>query len=351
MGNQKCIFNQTWRYFQLRNFATCRHLQEFNEQKFQDVKVYSYPIQYEYDSFFNKQLKSNKIIKNSLILWIYKRKQRSKYYSKHEKQVIMIQAFFRGQIIRNMTNLRPILDRIRFNSKAKYAIRIQRKWRQYVLKKKRQRLFKNLKYEDDELEDIDMDWINQEPEFDSGLQIPENFDVEAFITPNHLLEQAKQIPSKAYQSGYKNDQMGQINEEIEEEQKSQNQSQSQNKNQFQKFQKNSSDIFVESFSSAQGFNYKQQSLQGQNVFQNQGKRISEQEFDKIYQKMQYEKRKLKVTDEEEGQIMNDWGFKDPKVAKAMAQKIEKMRKLKYQKQQKNLTAEQKLAKFRAANKK
>lgn len=37
---------------------------------------------------------------------------------------------------------------------------------------------------------MDLDWINQEKEFDTGLELPEGFDIADFITPSNILNQA-----------------------------------------------------------------------------------------------------------------------------------------------------------------
>lgn len=40
---------------------------------------------------------------------------------------------------------------------------------------------------DDDLEDFDDSWMNKEPNYDTGLEMIDNFDIESFITPTNIL--------------------------------------------------------------------------------------------------------------------------------------------------------------------
>jgi len=68
--------------------------------------------------------------------------------------------------------MKKYLERIRFNNKGKYAIKIQKVFRGYRLRKKKREAFKKVKYDIDDLEgfdDFDDEWLKNEPHYETGL--------------------------------------------------------------------------------------------------------------------------------------------------------------------------------------
>jgi len=144
-------------------------------------------------------------IRSLLVKYTHKKRAYKKYLKKNLAKIIQIQAFYKGYCLRKIFDVRKRLQSKRlqeqFFSKAKYAIRIQRAYRDYIFHKRKRNLFKGVKYDDDELdefEDADMSFLNRVPNLDDfTLKIPGNLNMNQFIptlNPQDLTQMGNRNP-------------------------------------------------------------------------------------------------------------------------------------------------------------
>lgn len=62
-----------------------------------------------------------------------------------------------------------------------FAVKIQKVFRGFMLRKRKAQLFNKINYDVGELEEFDDAWLKNEPDFDTNLKIPDNFNIEDFI--------------------------------------------------------------------------------------------------------------------------------------------------------------------------
>ncbi|EAS07461.1 IQ calmodulin-binding motif protein (macronuclear) [Tetrahymena thermophila SB210] len=148
----------------------------------QNIITLNNSIFFQKDFFENKHKRSIHKIKSLGFKSTYKIKKNQKFYLKNLKKIITIQKCYKGYLLRKVVNFRKIFDQ---RSKHKYAIIIQKTYRGYRLRKKMKQRLARAKYQDDEdLPEFDDAWLNQPmDDFDTGLKIPENFDVMSFLNP------------------------------------------------------------------------------------------------------------------------------------------------------------------------
>lgn len=145
------------------------------------------------DAFSNRYLRAIHKIKSLAYRVLYRIRKRARMYTDNLRRIIQIQAAFKGYTIRKVVNFQAIFAN---RKRTSAAIQIQSLFRGYRLRAKKRALFKGIKYEDDEeLPELDDDWLKQQPEdYDTGLIMPSEFNVFNFLQ-QPAAEQQKKPPT------------------------------------------------------------------------------------------------------------------------------------------------------------
>ena len=131
-------------------------------------------------------------IKSLLLKIIYKKRKLRKHFQKNLSKIVKIQAFWRGYKLRKLYNVKKIIrarnEKIHFFSLAKFAVKIQKAFRVFIMKtrlKKIGDIKKKSKFVDSDLSDLEDDDISipQEPNYDDfTIKIPENLAFHKFVS-------------------------------------------------------------------------------------------------------------------------------------------------------------------------
>ncbi|CAK93777.1 unnamed protein product (macronuclear) [Paramecium tetraurelia] len=266
----------------------------------------------EISDFNLKYQKSLFKVQSLLIKWIYRFKRRQKYYKSKVNQLIIVQSLIRGYIARNQPNVKQFRQK---NNKKKlhiYAIRIQKAWRRYIIRKRKSDRMKNIKFEDselDELGEIDVDFLQQDIDLNFDLRIPQGIDLQQVFKQSQNQHQIlqQQITQQAQQK-------------VQQQQVPFKQSASSTK----KPQNNvDAQMRTSHLSGTQS-----QSQMGQSKYSEKTTKTDS----------------LPTIGERTKKIMQNWNFKDPAVAYTIACKLEKEQKRKSK--TKELNHQERLERFK-----
>ena len=106
-------------------------------------------------------------------------RRRRRHFLEHLPSLVRIQSLIRGVLQRRTLDLREHLARLRFESKAAFAIKIQRRWRSIRMKRRAMEIMKGDQYkirdefDDSDLSDGDTNWVNEIQDIDQqyGIKI------------------------------------------------------------------------------------------------------------------------------------------------------------------------------------
>ncbi|CAD8195509.1 unnamed protein product [Paramecium pentaurelia] len=267
----------------------------------------------EISDFNLKYQKSLFKVQSLLIKWIYKYKKRQKYYKSKLNQLIIVQSLIRGYLARNQPKVKQFRQK---NNKKKlhiYAIRIQKFWRGYIIRKRLRDRMKNIKFEDSELDDMgdfDDDFLKQDIDLNFDLRIPQGLDLQQIFkqsqNQHQLLQQ--QITQQAQQKVQQQQQQP-IKQSSSSTKKPQNNVETQ--------------MRTSHLSGTQS-----QTQMGQSKYSEKTTKTDS----------------LPTIGEHTKKIMQNWNFKDPAVAYTIACKLQKEQKRKNK--AKELTAQERLERFK-----
>ncbi|CAD8189824.1 unnamed protein product [Paramecium octaurelia] len=266
----------------------------------------------EISDFNLKYQKSLFKVQSLLIKWIYRFKRRQKYYKSNVNQLIIVQSLIRGYLARNQPNVKQFRQKYNKKKLHIYAIRIQKVWRGYIIRKRLRDRMKNIKFEDSELDDlgeIDDDFLKQDIDLNFDLRIPQGLDLQQIFKQSQNQHQIlqQQITQQAQQK-------------VQQQQVPFKQSASSTK-------KPQNNVEVQMRTSHLS-GTQSQSQMGQSKYSEKTTKTDS----------------LPTIGEHTKKIMQNWNFKDPAVAYTIACKLQKEQKRKSK--AKELTAQERLERFK-----
>lgn len=122
-----------------------------------------------------------------LIKWKYQREKRRKYYIKNVKRIEKGLEFIKKTLfLRDIKNyIRSLYKLGRYGLGHEQAVKIQKVWRGYRVRKRFRELMSKIRVSRDDEdfleEDIDLDFFSNPIDFDFKLKIPENFHFDQLV--------------------------------------------------------------------------------------------------------------------------------------------------------------------------
>ncbi|KAM3140790.1 hypothetical protein pb186bvf_007017 [Paramecium bursaria] len=280
----------------LINLLTPNNILESTQSQIKNFQIIHFYVNQIWKKFQKNSiiiyLTKTQVIKNFIYRWIYKYRKRRLFFQNNIRKIVYLQAYYRGHITRRDPKLIQFVKSRQKKQKSQYAIKIQKLFRGFRVRK-RMRQLNNIQFDDPDLMEmgyVDENMFDGDMQKDYQLQIPKNVDI------IKLMEQQKviaPIPKIIQHNNFFQD---------------------------QQVQKNDSKFRITTQSGPK-------SMQTSNY------------SDKSSTLPKVNQRKADVD-----KIMENWGFKDQAVAKTLAFKMEKERARKMKK--KILTPEERLQKFK-----
>lgn len=319
-----------------------RQFKEFSESKEEENPfLIDHNLSHNFFNFRLKLQRSLVKLRSLLVRVLYKLRKRRKHFQKNIRSIIKIQAFYRGYMVRRNVSIRKIRDQKlkqkEFEKLAVYAIKIQRAWKRYLFVKRKKKLFSKVKYEDDELDNLEEDDFSM---FDKGpnldqyeLSIPKA--IQSIISqPQHFPSQPQSLPSQPQMISKQPEPASQKKMQVIREEPDFD----------EEFKMNSrTDL------RASNLSYTKQSMDRMNESRTSLDTDVLSVGDNSSQKRTSVKppvpvKKKGLDQDEKEAIMKDWGFQDPKTMKALEFKIMKNKSRATKKE--NMTAEERLQMFK-----
>ncbi|CAD8106373.1 unnamed protein product [Paramecium sonneborni] len=252
-------------------------------------------------------------VQSLLIRWIYKFKKRQRYYKSKQKQLIIVQSLFRGFLARRLPQVKQFRQKYNKKKLNIFALRIQKVWRGYIIRKRLRDRMKNIKFEDSELDDlgeIDDDFLKQDIHLNFDLRIPQGLDLQQIFKQSQNQQQLlqQQFTQQAQQKV-------QQQQQVPQKQSGSNTKKPSNNTETQ--------MRTSHLSGTQS-----QSQMGQSKYSEKTVKTD----------------CLPTIGEHTKKIMQNWNFKDPAVAYTIACKLQKEQKRKNK--AKELTAQERLERFK-----
>ena len=286
-----------------------------------------YNIYYEKEAYEQSIMRKSRKIMSLLIKNSYNLKKIRRFYMKNMDKLVILQKNIRGYIVRRCISLKSIKKDKILKEKGVFALKIQKVFKGYLLRKKKKFLFNKIKYQDkeiDEFQEIDANFEFNEKNYDFELKLPGNLDIEEFLSMgNKTLEIGNGAKSLDF---------------IEKP--------SNNKKKLppiENFNSNSlsSDLLFQKI--PHGMNNSINKSNNRDDSNIEIESILSRKTSNIVTLPKIEKKNKE--DEKAKKIMEAWGLNKPEIQETLAYKLEKERKRKEGKNKKTMNAEERYAKF------